>query len=278
MRDRTAFGAPIGDFQGMRWKLADMYTRHRGRPRAALPRLRQRRPVSRSAPRRDRQDLLQRDGDPRHQRGDPGARRLRLHRRVSRCRASTAARATARLGGGTSETLRDLIGKRLMDADVTGRNLRAVGFLGRDERQLRPRAVVPAQRGPLPPAPLDSRQRGAGRDANPIYRLRGQADRGPAAAARAPAASSTTCAFPALLEAAFVRSPHAHALIRGIDASAARARARRARGAHARRPAAAAVRRSGCRCSSAPRSCRPTSRRSSWPRTRSPSSARRWRW
>ena len=25
LRDRTAFGRPIGDFQGMRWKLADMY-------------------------------------------------------------------------------------------------------------------------------------------------------------------------------------------------------------------------------------------------------------
>ncbi len=44
-----------------------------------------------------------------------------------------------------------------------------------------------------------------------------------------------------MLHAAFVRSPHAHALIRGIDARAARARARRACGAHARRSVAAAV-------------------------------------
>ena len=25
-RDRSAFGGPIGDFQGMRWKLADVWT------------------------------------------------------------------------------------------------------------------------------------------------------------------------------------------------------------------------------------------------------------
>ena len=42
------------------------------------------------------QDLLQRDVHPRDQRGDPGARRLRLHRRISGLAAFTAARATAR--------------------------------------------------------------------------------------------------------------------------------------------------------------------------------------
>ena len=56
------------------------------------------------------------------------------------------------------------------------------------------------------------------------------------------------------------------------------ARARRARGARRSPTSCRCCRRSGCRCSSAPRSCRPTSRRSCWPRTRSPSSARRWRW
>ena len=33
------------------------------------------------------------------------------------------------LGGGTSETLRDLIGKRLMASRLPGRNIRAVRFL-----------------------------------------------------------------------------------------------------------------------------------------------------
>ena len=42
-------------------------------------------------------------------------------------------------------------------------------------------------------------------------------------------------ALPGLLHAAFVRSPHPHALIRGVDAAAVRARCRRARRAHARR-------------------------------------------
>src|SRR5215831_12279750 len=55
---------------------------HRGRPQHAVSRLRQRRPVPRPAARRGRQDLLQRDGVARHQRGDPSAWRLRFHRRI----------------------------------------------------------------------------------------------------------------------------------------------------------------------------------------------------
>src|SRR5882672_6425092 len=57
--------------------------RHRSRARDALPRLRHRRSVPRSVRGGDRQDLLQRDVAPRYERGDPGTRRLRLHRRVS---------------------------------------------------------------------------------------------------------------------------------------------------------------------------------------------------
>ena len=56
--------------------------RHRGRTRPALSRLRHRRSVSRSAAGGAGQGLLQRDVDARHQRGDPGVRRLRIHRRV----------------------------------------------------------------------------------------------------------------------------------------------------------------------------------------------------
>ena len=55
---------------------------HRGRPQHAVPRLHDRRSVPRSVPRRDRQGVLQRDGDPRHRRGGPDAWRLRLHRRI----------------------------------------------------------------------------------------------------------------------------------------------------------------------------------------------------
>ena len=69
--------------------------------------------------------------------------------------------------------------------------------------------------------------------------------------------------FPDMLEAAFVRSPHAHAAIRGIDTRAARALP----GVHAVFTLADLM-----------RSFPPTSRRSRLPRTKSPSSARRWRW
>ena len=91
----SAFGRPIGEFQGMRWKLADMYNDIEAGARAALSRLRHRRSVPRSDARRDGQGLLQRDVDPRHQRGDPGASAATASPTSTWCRGSIAARATA---------------------------------------------------------------------------------------------------------------------------------------------------------------------------------------
>ena len=96
VRERTVFGRPIADFQGMRWKLADMYKDIEAGARPPVSRLPDRQPVPRSVHGRGREGVLQRDVAARHHRGGAGAWRLRLHRRVSRCRASTAARATAR--------------------------------------------------------------------------------------------------------------------------------------------------------------------------------------
>ncbi len=82
VKERRAFGRAIGDFQGMRWKIAEMYRDIEACALDPLPRLRLGRPVPRPALGRRRQGHLQRDGAARHQRGDPGAWRLRLHRRV----------------------------------------------------------------------------------------------------------------------------------------------------------------------------------------------------
>ena len=82
VKERRAFGRPIGDFQGMRWKIAEMYREDRDGAQRALPRLRQRRPVPRPAIGGGRQGHLQRDGAEGDERGDPGAWRLRLYRRV----------------------------------------------------------------------------------------------------------------------------------------------------------------------------------------------------
>jgi alkylation response protein AidB-like acyl-CoA dehydrogenase len=45
VKERKAFGRTIGEFQGMRWKIAEMYKDIEGRAQHALPGLRQRRPV-----------------------------------------------------------------------------------------------------------------------------------------------------------------------------------------------------------------------------------------
>ena len=71
-------------------------SRDRDGPQHPLPRLHHGQSVSRSLSGGGGQDHLQRDGEPRHQRGDPVAWRVRLHRRISRSRVSIAARATAR--------------------------------------------------------------------------------------------------------------------------------------------------------------------------------------
>ena len=95
LRSRTAFGRTIGSFQGMRWKLADMYRDIEAGRRPALPRLRQRRPVPRSAAGGDGEDLLQRHGGAGDERGGPDASAATASPTSTRCRASTAAPATA---------------------------------------------------------------------------------------------------------------------------------------------------------------------------------------
>jgi hypothetical protein len=62
---------------------------------------------------RGRQDLLQRDGVARHERGDPGAWRHGFTDEFPVSRFYRGARYGT-LGGGTTETLRDLIGKRVL--------------------------------------------------------------------------------------------------------------------------------------------------------------------
>ena len=81
-RSAAPSAAPIAEFQGMRWKIAEMYRDIEASRCDPLPRLRQRRPVPRPAAWRPPPRSLQRDGAAGDQRGDPGAWRLRLHRRV----------------------------------------------------------------------------------------------------------------------------------------------------------------------------------------------------
>ena len=79
VRERTVFGKPIGDIRGMRWKLAEMYREIEVGPQHPLSRLYHRQSVSRSPIGGGGQDQLQRDVQPRHQRGDPAAWRFRFH-------------------------------------------------------------------------------------------------------------------------------------------------------------------------------------------------------
>ena len=86
VHERKQFGQAIGEFQLMQGKLADMYTHLAGLPRLCLRRrqgLRSRRPRPHPAQgRRRRHPVFRREGDLDGRRGDPGARRRRLHQRV----------------------------------------------------------------------------------------------------------------------------------------------------------------------------------------------------
>ena len=82
VRDRTVFGKAIGEFSGRALEARRDVSRDRDRAQHSLSRLHDREPVPRSVHGSSRQNHLQRDGQPRHQRGDPAARRLRLHRRI----------------------------------------------------------------------------------------------------------------------------------------------------------------------------------------------------
>jgi alkylation response protein AidB-like acyl-CoA dehydrogenase len=117
-RDRVAFGRPIGEFQGMRWKLATMYHEiEAGRgllyracatadpfPDALL---------AATAKVFCNEMSIRVTSDALQVFGGYGFTDEYLVSRLYR-----GARYGS-LGGGTSETLRDLIGKRLMDSDMT---------------------------------------------------------------------------------------------------------------------------------------------------------------
>ncbi len=94
-RDRSAFGRPIGDFQGMRWKVADMYIEiEAGRGllyRACVTADPFPDPLLAAMAKIYCNEMSIRVTSEAIQ----VLRRLRLHRRVSWCRASIAARATA---------------------------------------------------------------------------------------------------------------------------------------------------------------------------------------
>ena len=64
VRERTVFGKPIADLQGIRWKLADMYQGHRDGAQHPLSRLHDRQSVPRSVHGGGGQGLLQRDVQP----------------------------------------------------------------------------------------------------------------------------------------------------------------------------------------------------------------------
>ncbi len=131
VKDRTVFGKAIGDFQGIRWKLAEMYreievarsilTAPASRP-IRFPILSWRRwprsPATKCP-----------TASPARRSSYMAASALPMN---MPSRGSIAARVTARSGGGTTETLRDLIGKRIMNAAETGEELLAYDMVNGD--------------------------------------------------------------------------------------------------------------------------------------------------
>lgn len=116
MRERTAFGKPIGDFQGMRWKIADMY-RDVETARSVLYRA-----CATADPFPDptlaavaksfcNEMAIRVTGEAIQIHGGYGF--------TDECIVSRQYRAAryGTLGGGTTETLRDLIGRNLMSGD-----------------------------------------------------------------------------------------------------------------------------------------------------------------
>jgi len=128
VRDRTVFGKAIGDYQGVRWKLAEMYreieTARSILYRACMsanplpdPYLAAVAKVTcNEMTNRVTSEAIQLHG------GFGFTDEFPVSRLYRGARYGT-------LGGGTSETLRDLIGKRIMDATETGAELLAYDMM-----------------------------------------------------------------------------------------------------------------------------------------------------
>ena len=128
VRDRTVFGTAIGDYQGVRWKLAEMYREIEvarsilyracitANPfpdplMAAMAKI-----TCNEMSNRVTSEAIQLHG------GFGFTDEFAVSRLYRGARYGT-------LGGGTSETLRDLIGKRIMDAAETGAELLAYDMM-----------------------------------------------------------------------------------------------------------------------------------------------------
>ncbi len=128
VRDRTVFGKPIGDYQGVRWKLAEMYreieTARSMLYRACITANPFPDPLMAAVAKitcnemsnRVTSEAIQLHG------GFGFTDEFAVSRLYRGARYGT-------LGGGTSETPRDLIGKRIMDAAETGAELLAYDML-----------------------------------------------------------------------------------------------------------------------------------------------------
>ena len=117
VHERQQFGQPIGEFQLMQGKLADMYTTMnacRAYVYAVGARLRPRRRAHAQG-RRRRDPLRRREGDVDGRRGDPVPRRQRLHQRVSRPGGCGAMRSCTRSARARREIRRMLIGRELFN-------------------------------------------------------------------------------------------------------------------------------------------------------------------
>ena len=119
VHERKQFGQPIGEFQLMQGKIADMYVAMNAGTRLRLCRrasLRSRRDDARGC--RRRHPLRGRERDADGARRDPVPRRQRLHQRLSRPAGCLRDAKLYEIGAGTSEIRRMLIGRELFEIDA----------------------------------------------------------------------------------------------------------------------------------------------------------------
>jgi alkylation response protein AidB-like acyl-CoA dehydrogenase len=128
VRDRTVFGKAIGDYQGARWKLAEMYreieTARSSLYRACITANPFPDPLMAAVAKITCNEMSNRvTGEAIQLHGGFGfTDEYAVSRLYRGARYGT-------LGGGTSETLRDLIGKRIMDAAEAGAELLAYDMM-----------------------------------------------------------------------------------------------------------------------------------------------------